>query len=634
MNSCVTTVFLCICGLLWLGATDSLAAEPANPQPAVTIDAGKTAEPISKYIYGQFIEHLGRCIYGGIWAEMLEDRKFFYPVGANDSPWKTLGTADTVTMIKQNQLVGEHTPEVRLSGDSPCGIVQGGLGLLKGREYVGRIVVAVDDDVESVQVSLIWGPGAGDRQSATFDHLSADYKKWPLRFTAGADTDDGRLEIAGRGRGRFRIGAVSLMPADNVHGMRADTLKLLKELDAPIYRWPGGNFVSGYNWKDGLGDPDRRPPRKNPAWKGVEHNDFGMDEFIVFCRELKTEPLIVVNTGLGQVEMAIEELEYANGGPETPMGRLRAKNGRAEPYKVTWWGIGNEMYGNWQLGHMPLEKYTQKHNQFVDAMRKVDPSIKCIAVGAVGPWSERMLKECAGHMELMSEHFYCGDKPDVVDHIRQIPNNIRRIANAHRDYRKKIDALKGKDIRIAMDEWNYWYGPDLYGEIGVQYHLKDALGIAAGINEYSRCTDIIFMANYAQTVNVIGAIKTSKTEAVFDTTGLVLKVYRHQFGSTPVAVDGNVEPLDVAAAWTQDRKVLTVSIVNPTVKDIDLSMDLKGAALTGEGRLYRIAGLDPMAANKPGRPPAVVVREEPCTGLKNRLTLPPLSASLYALSVR
>jgi alpha-N-arabinofuranosidase len=635
MNLHIGITLPALCALAWLMAADSLAAEPVNPNPAVTIDASATREPVSKYIYGQFIEHLGRCIYGGIWAEMLEDRKFFYAVGAKESPWKPLGGDAAVTMVRERAYVGEHTPQVRLPGDgSTCGISQGGLGLVRHREYVGRIILAGNAEAGPIHVSLLWGAGPSDRQTIAIERLTGDFTKTPLRFIAGAETADGCLEIVGRGKGTFRIAAVSLMPADNVHGMRADTLKLLKELDAPVYRWPGGNFVSGYNWKDGIGDPDRRPPRKNPAWKGVEHNDFGIDEFMTYCRELKTEPLVVVNTGLGNTQTAVEELQYANAGSDTQMGQLRAKNGRAEPYGVKWWGIGNEMYGNWQLGHMPLEKYVRKHNEFVDTMRKVDPAIKCIAVGAVGPWTERMMKDCAGHMDLISEHFYCGEKKELAAHVRQIPDNIRRIANAHRDYRRKIDALNGKDIRIAMDEWNYWYGPQPYGELGVQYHLKDALGIAAGLNEYTRNSDIIFMANYAQTVNVIGAIKTSQTAAAFDTTGLVLKLYRHQFGATPVAVGGEPGPLDVAAAWSRDRRMLTISIVNPTTRKLDLRLRIKGASLTGEGRLHRIGGPDPMACNEPGKTPAVRIDEQPCSGVSDRLEIPPISASLYSLTVR
>src|SRR5208283_2197714 len=160
----------------------------------------------------------------------------------------------------------------------------------------------------------------------------------------------------------------------------------------------------------------------------------------------------------------------------------------------------NEMYGGWQLGHMPLERYVEKHNQFADAMRRIDPSVKLIAVGNVGKWSEAMLSHCANEMDLMSEHFYCHARKDLAAHVRQIPDNVRRIAEAHRRYRREIPALAGKDIRVALDEWNYWYGPDVFGEIGTRYFLKDALGIAAGLHEMARSSDMIFMANYAQTV--------------------------------------------------------------------------------------------------------------------------------------
>jgi alpha-N-arabinofuranosidase len=327
------------------------------------------------------------------------------------------------------------------------------------------------------------------------------------------------------------------------------------------------------------------------------------------CRLLNTEPYIAVNSGLGDSRSAVEEIEYANAPPDRPGGRLRASNGHREPYGVHWWGIGNEMFGDWQLGYMGLEKYIPKHNAFAKAMRAADPSIKLIAVGAVGPWSEGMLRKCADQTDLMSEHFYCGEnEKDLVAYVRQIPDNIRRIATAHRDYRKRLDSLKGKDIRIAMDEWNYWGGPDIYGEGGVAYHLKDALGIAAGLHEYARQSDIVLMANYAQTVNVLGCIKTTKTAACFDTTGLVLKLYRTHFGVTPVAVEAPA-PLDVAAAWTADRKALTIGIVNPTMKPVEVSLDIAGAKLKGGGTGWQIAGSDPMAHNAPGKEPPVKIEK-------------------------
>ena len=167
-------------------------------------------------------------------------------------------------------------------------------------------------------------------------------------------------------------------------------------------------------------------------------------------------------------------------------------------------------------------------------------------------------------MDLISEHFYCRDKPDLVAHVQQIPRDVRQKAEAHRDYRRRFESLKGKDIDIALDEWNYWYGPHVFGELGTRYFLKDALGIAAGLHEYARQSDIMFMANYAQTVNVIGCIKTTRTAAVIDSTGLALQLYRQHYGTVPVGVKA-AEPLDVVAALTEDGKTLTIAIVNPTM---------------------------------------------------------------------
>ncbi|MEW6237806.1 MAG: alpha-L-arabinofuranosidase C-terminal domain-containing protein [Candidatus Omnitrophota bacterium] len=589
-------------------------------EPSVVIDASKEGAPISKYIYGQFIEHLGRCIYGGIWAEMLEDRKFYYAVGAAESPWKAVGAKAAVTMRKDKSYVGEHTPWVELAGPNEArGIVQKGLGLKKGMDYDGRIVLSGSSSAAPVRVSLIWGPEPWDRQTIAIDQLAEAYTTSSLHFTAKADAADGQLEIVSEGTGVLRIGTASLMPTDNVLGMRADTLKLLKELNAPIYRWPGGNFVSGYDWRDGVGERDQRPPRENLAWKGVEPNDFGLDEFIVFCREIGTEPLIVVNSGLGKVQNAVDELLYANGDAETPMGKLRAQNGSEEPYNVHWWGIGNEMYGDWQLGHMPLEDYVKKHNRFADEMRSADPSIQLIAVGAAGKWSETMLKECADRMDLISEHFYCDQQKGLLPHVKQITNNVRRISNTHRRYRQTIGALKGKDIRIAMDEWNYWK---------VQT-LRDALGIAAGLNEFYRNSDIVFMANYAQTVNILPCIKTTKTDAAFTAPGLPLILYRNHYGTIPIKALGEPEPLDVAAAKSADGKTLTISIVNPTRQDQELDLAFKGIKIGKEGKLWRIAGDDEMASNEPGKEPQVKIEESKIDNLGRKIVVPPMSISLY-----
>ncbi|MBN2579746.1 MAG: hypothetical protein JXB10_12220 [Pirellulales bacterium] len=615
-----------------LAATASAGeADAAVKTASVAVDAAQVGQPISKYVYGQFIEHLGRCIYGGIWAEMLQDRKFFLPIGDKESPWKAVGDAAAVTMDGDRPFVGRHTPKVTLSGKAPGGLFQEGLGLRKGMNYTGYVWLAGDPEVGPVSVRLIWGDGPEGRATVTVEKVTSKYTRVPLNFIAGADTDQARLEIVAPGKGVLKIGTLSLMPSDNVQGMRADTLERLKKLDAPVYRWPGGNFVSGYNWRDGVGPRDRRPPRKNPAWPGLEHNDFGLDEFMTFCRYLKTEPYIAVNSGLGEVESALAELQYANGGPGTPEGKHRAENGHPEPYGVKFWGIGNEMYGDWQLGHMPLEKYVEKHNRFAKALKTEDPSIMLVAVGAVGPWDEGMMRRCADRMDLISEHFYCNDKPDLIEHVNLIPQQVRRITEAHRGYRSNFPELKGKDIRIALDEWNYWYSEYLYGDLGSRYFQKDALGIAAGLHEIFRNSDLYFMANYAQTVNVIGAIKTNKTAAVTETTGLVLQLYRRHFGTLPLKT-AVAPPYNAAAALSADKITLTLAVVNPTLDALRLPLKVTGATPAGGGSRWQIAGR-PMDYNEPGKPSRVKIEESKVDDT-NTLCVAPCSVTLFSLPLR
>jgi alpha-N-arabinofuranosidase len=316
------------------------------------------------------------------------------------------------------------------------------------------------------------------------------------------------------------------------------------------------------------------------------------------------------------------------------MGKLRAQNGHPEPYSVKWWAVGNEMFGNWQLGHMPLEEYVKKHNRAAEAMWNVDKSIKLIGVGEVGKWDETMLKVCSNYMNLISEHVYCKEKQETIEHSKQLSQEIIRKATAHRKYRKEIPELAGKDIRIAMDEWNFWYGDYIYGELGVRYHLKDALGVAIGLHEYFRNSDIYFMANYAQTVNVIGCIKTNRTAAAFETTGLVLKMYRNHFGTIPVEVGESPKPLDVSVALTEDGKKLTVGVVNPARREITLPITFKNVKITGSGKLFLIAGDDPQAYNQPGEKPKIEIVEKPVSGISDTLVLPQLSASLYVLDVQ
>ena len=620
----------------------------------IRIDIEKTKEPISKYIYGQFIEHLGRCIYGGIWAEMLEDRKFYYPITdefnpwatasdplwntgeyryLNASPWKVIGPANSVSMDSSMAYVGEHSPVLELPGDgTTVGFSQDGLAVLKNKKYIGRIILAGDNSATPVLIRLV----LDENMALTHEirQLDSEYQRSDFTFEAPSSSNNVRVEIVSSGKGQVKIGTISLMPVDNIKGWRPEVIDLMKELASPIYRWPGGNFVSGYNWRDGIGERDKRPPRKNPAWKGVEHNDVGIHEYMELMELLDSEAFIAVNTGLGTVEEVAEEVEYCNGSIDTEMGKLRAQNGHPEPYNVKWWAVGNEMYGEWQLGHMPLENYVKKHIKVAKAMWEVDPNIKLIGVGSVGKWSETMLKECADYMNLISEHIYCREKSDEAEHIKQLSQKIIRKAEAHRKYRKEIDGLEDKNIQIAMDEWNYWYGDYIYGELGVRYHHKDALGVAIGLHEFFRNSDLYFMANYAQTVNVIGCIKTTPTKAAFATTGLPLKLYRHYFGTIPVEIYHSSSELDIAAALTEDRKMISIALINLTDKDQQVQLDFRKTKIETGAKMWVIHHQDPETYNEPGKEPNVVIQEKEIFLTDKELNIPAFSNVMVRFKIR
>jgi len=258
----------------------------------------------------------------------------------------------------------------------------------------------------------------------------------------------------------------------------------------------------------------------------------------------------------------------------------------------------------------------------------VDPDAQLIGVGEVGDWSRTMLSEAADNMNLLSEHIYCRELDSVTAHIDQIANSIKGVADAHRQYRSEIGGLEEKNIRIAMDEWNYWYGDYLYGELGVRYHHKDALGIAKGLHAYFRNSDLFFMANYAQTVNVIGCIKTTTTSAGYATTALPLILYRKHFETIPVRVTNDIPFLDVSAAVSPAKDILTVSMVNSGDQPAVFELEVPGITLPKEAESWTIHNEDPEAYNVPGKDPEVTIVEATYTLKKHRIEVPGYSIVL------
>jgi alpha-N-arabinofuranosidase len=686
--------------LFLLTAMAASARSPAPGQPVVaTVDASKTGPPISPYLYGQFIEHGGSLIYSGLWCEMLDDRKFYYavqPKPAEDpnagqrgpggfgpgrrrnvgaGRWNPIGPVDSVVMDTSNPFIGNHTPLIKLAGSEPRGIRQTGVNLNQGVAYNGRIQLAADPGAE-VSINIVWGTNAdAARQTVPLGGLSTDYRKVTFSFKA-ENSGAAQFEIAGAGAGSFHVGAVSLMPADNMDGFRPDVIAALKSLRSGVYRFPGGNFVSAHEWRYAIGDPDKRPPIYDPVWRALQPNDLGTDEFMTLCQLLGVEPYITVNAGTGDDWSAAEYVEYCNGDGSTPMGKQRAANGHPEPYNVKFWGIGNEMWGiSYQYGAMKPIQFAYKHNQFAKAMKKVDPTIKLISCGAMpdtmtgskeslslgtnlvppylspGDWSGMLFSNCFNNFDLMSDHYYnYGATHFSLAEGRQVPNDpnepmtdwMRRPANhirikyeEYKEYEKLFPQLVAHPKPLNIDEWAYSGGSHpVYPSFGWAFH------------EMFRHSDIFQMAAYTFATSLLSR---NGTTASLNANGLVFKIYRDHFGSIPVDVSGNSPqpkpsdppggeqpvvnagsdtfPLDVVAAWTEDHRALTVAVLNPTDVEQPLKLNIAGADLSGKGTLWRLASTESNGQNP-------TISSSPVDSVPNAVTLPRFSINIYELQLK
>lgn len=660
----------------------------AQPKLVAKIDVAQKSDRIEDQLFGMFMENLGNEDVGNLtddclWSELLDDRKFFYPIDRNDelvpknrkqkiNQWLPVG--NDIVMDETGPYVGKHSPKINTNPDSENGISQTGIQLQKSKKYIGHIILKASPGV-SVTVSLNYGNAAGDGQSVTFTP-DADYKEYELSFTSKADFAQGKIKVTGKGNGDFHIGAISLMPADNIDGFRPDVIALLKKLNSHIYRW-GGNFISAYDWRDGVGNRDQRAPRYEFAWECLEDNDIGTEEMIRFAELINVELAMTVNTGFGDAFSAAQWVEYVNGDTSTDMGKWRASNGHPKPYNIKKWCVGNESYGWWQLGHLPLQQYIIKHNMFVAKMLEKDPTLELIASGAsieemtvtecakrtdgkVIPdylsdtdWTGGMLQK-ANNIAYMSEHFYCSvtehfdlEKGKYVEVEEPLQDWTRRPANRIKSkaihYGKYHELVPGSQkIPVYLDEWTYYTG---------WVHPKPTLGVtighARGLHELFRHTDLFKMAGFTFGTSCLSFDDIS---ADYNTTGLMFRLYESQFGRIPLKVSGNsvqpkpawpiggdqpeenaggdLYPLDVVAALTSDGKAITVAIINPTETAQQITLDFGRSEISKKVKQWTLSGTSVEARNVVNQKPEVALKESTAS-LKNEIAVAPVTINLY-----
>ena len=305
-----------------------------------------------------------------------------------------------------------------------------------------------------------------------------------------------------------------------------------KKLDVSILRWPGGNFASNYQWKDGIGPRDKRARRLEMAWGTVENNRFGTHEFLQYCEMLGAEPYICANLGTGSWEDAQQWVEYVNSSQDTAMTRLRKQNGRSEPWKVTYWALGNEIDGPWQMGHKSAEDYGKFALETAKLMKLTDPNIKLVAAGSsnfgsnidwVG-WNRTVLDFLKTHADYLSLHTYVGNAAnDFGEFLASSVLLEERIKTTEGVIRAALNGQpRSRKIHIAWDEWNVWYrarGDAQRGRriLEERYNLEDALVVATFLNTFVNNAHIIKIANMAQLVNVIAPIFTDEKRMFLQT---------------------------------------------------------------------------------------------------------------------
>lgn len=396
-------------------------------------------------------------------------------------------------------------------------------------------------------------------------------------------------------------------PFADEQGFRKDTLELVKELNVPIVRYPGGNFVSGYKWEDGVGPKENRPRRIDLAWSVVETNEVGLNEFSDWAKKADTEVMMAVNLGTRGVAEAMELLEYCNLDQGTHYSELRKAHGYEKPHNFKLWCLGNEMDGPWQIGHKTAEEYGRLALETAKVLKGIDPSIELVVCGSsgsgmptFGDWEATVLDHCYDHVDYVSMHTYYGDREHDPETF--LANNldmdrfITDVANIC-DF-VKAKKHSNKTINLSFDEWNVWYHSNEQDQhlqrwtkaphqLEDVYDFQDALLVGSMLITLLRHADRVKIACLAQLVNVIAPIMTSDTgcwrQTIYYPYWLTGKYGQGTVLQTQVDCPtyenkkyGSVPYVDSVAVYNEQAEELVLFAVNKNLhEEMEISMELR-----------------------------------------------------------
>ncbi|HWM74176.1 MAG TPA: alpha-N-arabinofuranosidase [Nocardioides sp.] len=456
-------------------------------------------------------------------------------------------------------------------------------------------------------------------------------------------------------------------PTADDRGYRRDVLDLVRELGPTVVRYPGGNFVSGYRWEDGVGPLSDRPRRLDLAWRAIEPNEFGVNEFMTWCATADVEPMMAVNLGTRGVADAVELLEYCNHSEGTRLSDLRRSHGAKEPHDVRLWCLGNELDGPWQIGHKTAHEYGRIAAETAHAMRRVDPGVELVACGSsnttmptFASWEATVLEECYDAVDHVSLHTYFDPSHRTVADFLASSVVLDRAIDAIVATADHVGArLKSrKRLGVAVDEWNVWYQSRFGGEHTLDwterrhliediYDVADAVMVGSLLITLLRHADRVSIACQAQLVNVIAPILTEPggrawrqtifhpfAQAAAVAGGVVLRVEPDvaTYDAEPV---GEVPLLDATAVLDESTGALTMLAVNRrTDGPLELDADLRAFPGHRIGQATTLTHDEVGTTNTADHSDAVAPRPLPQVELADgrlRASLPPVSWNVVRL---
>lgn len=435
---------------------------------------------VSPYLFGSNLEHTRSCLYTGLSAQMVRNRKFagkptacegcameWFPLGkravfALDEPYTRHGEGYHMKRTTECNSVSIFNP---FQGET-AGMGQHGIAISQGQPYLFGMVVKTQNPVEFA-VSLTDRAGKEVYCRTTFTGEGADWTRFEVELTPQAADPDADLRICWEEAGQVCVGAISLLPKDHFHGMRRDVVEAMKELGIKVLRWPGGNFAGEFNWMDGLLPVDMRAPFQSylgletqPHTMGYDYSEINTDDFIALCREIGAEPFITINPCWNTPEENAAWVEYCNGDASTPYGKLRAQRGHQEPYNVQLWSLGNEFgYGHMEGDNTP-SGYCQIALENGKKMLEASPNLSLCSSGPYPnkEWAELSAKPLGGISQMISQHYY-GYAPHYTSlaTVEEEYNRCLASVSRMRDLLHQSRQWLEPSTRISMDEWNVWY---------------------------------------------------------------------------------------------------------------------------------------------------------------------------------